>query len=79
MAKTLCTVLKRSNAKGLGGDPAALQLDLILSTGKALEYDPQRLRVAKSDIDKLTAATCPIERELMLSSLKMKTLGQAIR
>lgn len=78
LAKTLCGLLKKVNARA-GTDPAALRLDLVMASGKAVEYDPAKFKFTKTEIDKLTSALCPLDRELALANLQVKSLAQAIK
>lgn len=78
LAKTLCGLLKKVNARA-GTDPGVLRLDLVMASGKAVDYDPAKVRAIKTEIDKLTSAQCPLERELALANLQVKSLAQAIK
>lgn len=78
LAKTLCGLLKKINARA-GADPGELRMDLIMGTGKAVDYDPGRVNATKGEIDTLTSAHCPLDRELATANLRVKSLGQALR
>lgn len=78
-ASQLCGLLKQANAKSAGRDAATVQMDLVMSMGKSVQYDPDKIKTMKAEFDKVTSAGCPIDRELMLSTLKAKSLGQALK
>lgn len=78
LARTLCGLLKKVNVRA-GTDPGLLRMDLVIASGKAVDYDPAKVRTTKAEIDKLTAAQCPAERELAIANLQVKSLAQAIK
>ena len=79
LAQPLCATLRSVLPKvGTYPHPGARGL-LIAAISEAFEHDPERLMLVQDQIDVVTSASCPHERDGMLGVLKMKTLAQAVR
>jgi hypothetical protein len=79
LAEPLCNVLKRLVPEVSAYKPEGAQAQLVMAVAEAFDYDPDKLRQVKVEIDRVTTASCPKERESMLAILKMKSLAEAVR
>ncbi len=79
LSTTLCGILKDLTPKVSTFRPEGAQAQLVMATAKAFNYEPAGLRRVQEEIDNVTTASCPKEREAMLAILKMPSLGEAVR
>jgi hypothetical protein len=79
LAAPLCGVLTQLLPEVKGYQPAGARAQLVMAVFDKLDGDNAKLRVAYNDIDKLTTASCPKERDAMLGIVKTKSLGEALR
>ncbi|MFO1311463.1 MAG: hypothetical protein U1F41_05290 [Burkholderiales bacterium] len=78
LAAPICDTLKKLLPEVKTFKPEGARAQLVMALAEKFEYDGARLRRVKSDIDQVTTASCPKEREAMLSILKMKSLSEAV-
>jgi hypothetical protein len=79
LSTTLCSILKDLTPKVRTYRPEGAQAQLVMATAGAFNYDPATLRRVQEEIDKVTTASCPQDREAMLAILQMQSLGEAVR
>ncbi len=79
LAGPLCGVLKKLLPQVRTYKPEGAQSQLVMAVAEAFDYDASKLRQVKAEIDQVTSASCPKDRESMLGILKMKTLAEAVR
>lgn len=79
LAAPLCNVLQKLIPKVRGFQPVGARAQLVMAVAEAFDYDAKRLQQVQDEIDPVTSAACPKERDGMLAILKMKTLADAVR
>ena len=79
LSTPLCGILKDLTPKVQTYRPEGAQAQLVMATARAFNYDPATLRRVQEEIDKVTTASCPKDREAMLAILKMQSLGEAVQ
>ena len=73
-----CAVLKAVLPQVKGFKPEGARAQLVMAVGEKFDYDPNRLRTVRAEVDSATSASCPKEREAWLSILRMKSLREAL-
>jgi hypothetical protein len=79
LSTTLCGILKEVIPQVRTYRPEGAQAQLVMAMAGAFNYDAATLRRVQEEIDKVTTASCPKDREAMLSILKMQSLAEAVR
>ena len=79
LSTTLCGLVKDVTPKVRTYRPEGARAQLVIATAEAFNYDPTTLRRVQEDIDKVTTASCPQDREALLAILKLPSLGEAVR
>ena len=79
LSTSLCGILKDLTPKVHTYRHEGAQAQLVMATARAFSYDSETLRRVQEEIDRVTTASCPKDREAMLSILKMPSLGEAVR
>jgi hypothetical protein len=79
LSTTLCDILKDLTPKVRTYRPEGAQAQFVMATAEAFNYDPATLRRVQEEIDTVTTASCPQDREAMLTILKMRSLSEAVR
>ncbi|HEY5868860.1 MAG TPA: hypothetical protein VI542_25420 [Candidatus Tectomicrobia bacterium] len=78
LSTILCGILQDLTPKVRTFRPEGAQAQFVMATAKAFNYEPAGLRRVQEEIDNVTTASCPQEREAMLAILKMPSLGEAV-
>jgi len=78
LAEPICDTLKKLLPEVKTFKPEGARAQLVMAIAERFEYDGAKLRRVKNDIDPVTTASCPKEREAMLQILKMKSLSEAV-
>lgn len=78
LGTSLCAVLKKLAPEVKGFKPEGARAQLVMAVAEKFDYDAAKLKQVKAEIDKLTTASCPKDRESMLGILKMKSLSEAV-
>lgn len=78
LAAPICETLKKLLPEVRTFKPEGARAQLVMALAERFEYDGPKLRRVKTDIDPVTTASCPREREAMLQILKMKSLSEAV-
>ena len=78
LAAPICESLKKLLPEVKTYKPEGARAQLVMALAEKFQYDGARLRRVKADIDEVTTAGCPKEREAMLAILKMKSLSEAV-
>jgi hypothetical protein len=78
LAAPLCGALRKLLPEVRTYKPESARAQLVMEIAERFEYDGAKLRRVKAEIDKVTSASCPKEREDMLGILKMKSLADAV-
>ncbi|MDX2168333.1 MAG: hypothetical protein SF182_14765 [Deltaproteobacteria bacterium] len=78
LGEQLCTVLKKLLPEVRDYQPAGARAQLVMAVSEAFDYEPDKLRPVRKEIDPATTASCPKEREAMLAVLKTKTLAEGM-
>jgi hypothetical protein len=79
LATTLCGILKEVTPKVRTFRPEGAQAQLVIATAQTFNYEPAALRRVQEEIDTVTMARCPKDREALLAILKIPSLGEAVR
>jgi hypothetical protein len=79
LAAPICDTLKQLVPKVRTYKPEGARAQLVMALAAKFDYDGARLRRVKAEIDQVTAASCPKERDTMLSILKTKSLSDAVQ
>jgi hypothetical protein len=74
----LCAVIKKLLPEVRSFKPEGARAQLVKAVAEKFDYDAKTLRQVKTEIDQVTTATCPKDREGMLGILKMKSLSEAV-
>lgn len=75
---TLCAVLKKLTPEVKTYKPEGARAQLVMAVAEKFDYDAVKLKQVKAEIDKVTTASCPKDREAMLGIVKMKSLAEAV-
>lgn len=78
LGTTLCAVLKKLTPDVKGYKPEGARAQLVTAIAEKFDYDAAKLKQVKAEIDKVTTAGCPKDREAMLGIVKMKSLAEAV-
>lgn len=78
LAAPICDTLKKLVPEVRTYKPEGARAQLVMALAEKFEYDGAKLRRVKAEIDQVAAASCPKEREAMLSIVKTKTLSEAV-
>lgn len=74
----LCGVLTQLLPQVKTYRPEGARAQLVGAIAEQFEYDAVKLRRVRVEIDRVTIARCPKEREALLDVLKMKSLAEAV-
>ena len=77
-ANKICGVLKETLAEVRGYQPEGAQAQLVMRMSGAFDDDPAKLRQVTTEIDTAASASCPKEREELLTILQMSSLQNAV-
>ncbi len=75
----LCDTLKKVAPEVQNMSPVGAQAQLVMAIASAFDVNGTALREVTEKIDLISSQSCPAERETLLSTLKMKTLQEAVR
>ena len=78
LAAPICDTLKKLVPEVRTYKPEGARAQLVMALADKFEYDGAKLRRVKAEIDQVATASCPKEREAMLSILKTKSLSEAV-
>lgn len=78
MGTALCDVLKKLAPEVKTYKPEGARAQLVMAVSEKFDYDAAKLKQVRAEIDKLTTASCPKDRETMLGIVKMKSLAEAV-
>ena len=79
MGSTLCAVLKEVGPRVQTYQPEGARAQLVMGIADKYDADPTQLQQVQAQIDQLTTAECPNDREIMLGIVKMESLADAVR
>ena len=79
LATPLCEALKGVLLEFSVAHHAGARSRLVATISEAFHHDPVELFKVQDQIDAVTTASCPLERDRLLTVLKIKTLAQALR
>lgn len=74
----LCEILKKLVPEVKTFKPEGARAQLVMAMAEKFDYDAAKLKQVKAEIDKVTTASCPKDREAMLGIVKMKSLADAV-
>lgn len=78
LGTALCAVLKTLTPEVKSYKPEGARAQLVMAVAEKFDYDAAKLKQVKAEIDKVTTASCPKDREAMLGIVKMKSLAEAV-
>ena len=58
--------------------PEGARAQLVMAVAEKFDYDGNKHRRVRAEMDQATTALCPKEREGMLGVLKMRSLSEAV-
>jgi hypothetical protein len=79
LAAPICDTLRKLVPEVRTYKPEGARAQLVMALAEKFDYDGAKLRRVKAEIDQVAIASCPKERETMLSILKMKSLSEAVQ
>jgi hypothetical protein len=79
LSAPICDTLKQLVPEVRTYKPEGARAQLVMALAAKFDYDGARLRKVKAEIDDVAMASCPKEREAMLSIVKTKSLSEAVR
>lgn len=78
LAAPLCSIIKQLLPEVRTYKPEGARAQLVMLVAEKFDYDAVKLRQVRAEIDTVTTASCPKDREAMLAVLKTKSLGEAL-
>ena len=78
LAAPACSVLRSVLPQVKGFKPEGARAQLVMAMAEKFEYDRNRLRKVKEEVDAVAKASCSKERDAWLLLLKMPSLGEAL-
>ena len=78
-AAKLCGILQKLLPEVRTYRPEGAQAQLVMALAREFDYDAAALGQVQTEIDPVTSASCPKDRDSMLTILKMKSLSEAVR
>jgi hypothetical protein len=79
LAAPLCGALKKLLPEVRTYKPEGARAQLVMEIAQRFQYDGAKLSQVTDEIDQVTSAGCPQDRESMLGIVKMKSLAEAVR
>ena len=78
LSAAICDTLKKLVPEVRTYKPEGARAQLVTALAEKFEYDGAKLRRVKAEIDQVATASCPKEREAMLSIVKTRSLSEAV-
>jgi hypothetical protein len=75
----LCEVLKKVAPEVRNMSPVGARAQLVIAIAAAFDANAAALQEVSEKIDVIALGSCPVEREILLSAVEMKTLQDAVR
>lgn len=75
----LCGVLKKVTPDVRSMSPVGARAQLVMAIAGAFDVNAMALQEVSEKIDVIASESCPAERDILLSIVKMKSLQEAVR
>jgi hypothetical protein len=75
----LCDVLKKVTPEVRNISPVGARAQLVMAIAGAFDVNAAALQEVSEKIDVIASESCPAERDILLSVVKMKSLQEAVR